>query len=329
MLYPPNNTSLSTSSLQRLPVTFASNDAGVLMLGVALYSLLSSAESGTHYVIYILDDEISPANRAKLHALQDTHDCEVHFLPVHERLRELGCKEHRDWPATMYARLFLPTLLPSEQRVLYLDIDVLVMRDLGELLHARLGGALLGAVYEGLYTKFSAHWRRIGVPEGYGYFNSGVLLMDLEAMRAEQTEAALQSYLSTHASLLMFPDQDVFNAVLYHRVLALHPRWNWNAHQTRFLLRKRKLIWGNMGPLAAQEAAGWPAIIHFPGKNKPIFKRSYGYYDALYCRIWQQSPWKDVPRSGKAGLGSAMKRCLYRVADALIRRKISRLVSEK
>lgn len=296
------------------------------MLGVALYSLLISSAPEARYVVYILEHHITDANKEKIRALQQDFPCEIHFISIHEHLVKYVSEEvdRFIWPTTMFGRFFLPSLLSEEDKALYLDIDTLIMHDLGELYNQPLDGAVMGAVYEGANVAgFAAHLRELGIPASRGYFNSGVLLMDLRMMREEGVEAKLLEYLQEHTHLLRFPDQDVLNAVLFERVKPMHPKWNWPPHHTRLLSRHPYPSWGNMGEEVARKAACNPSIIHFIGKDKPVYRCST-FYNELYRSIWRRSPWGDRPVTGKRWLHAFFKtlRCLPN--DMAVRRILRR-----
>jgi lipopolysaccharide biosynthesis glycosyltransferase len=192
--------------------------------------------------------------------------------------------------ATWY-RIFLADLLPTVSRVLFLDADVVVRRSLTPLWETPLRGARLAAVT----NVFEPHHR--GRPEALGltgknvYFNAGVLLMDLDAMRADDATRALREYAVAHADQLAWRDQDTLNVVLGHRRMALHPRWNvmnifghedWSAEV--------------FGRAALEEALSEPAIRHFegPGDNKP-WHRGCGFADRdAYWAHRRQTPWPRV-----------------------------------
>ncbi len=71
-------------------------------------------------------------------------------------------------------------------------------------------------VFPPAYTERAAE---LGLPDRDAYFNAGVLLMNLELMRADRASAALLDYGVAHASELVLRDQDALNVVLGPRRL--------------------------------------------------------------------------------------------------------------
>jgi hypothetical protein len=120
------------------------------------------------------------------------------------------------------------------------------------------------------------------------YFNSGVLLIDLEAWRDAEIGRALLELGHQRAAELEWADQDGLNLLLADRRLELHPRWN-----------AMNSLWAVPGadatyaPDAAEEARRRPAIRHFegPDHNKPWHRRPDIPSADLYHGHRAQTPW--------------------------------------
>ena len=116
------------------------------------------------------------------------------------------------WTYMTLMRLALPELLPKEHRALWLDVDTIVTDDIGDLFDEDLGGCCIGAVRE-------PPWSR----PGRVYYNAGVLLMDLDAMRGDVFMRLIQRINTVRMD---FKDQDAINDVLGGRIHDLSPIWN-------------------------------------------------------------------------------------------------------
>lgn len=311
-------------------VVFASDARGAIQLGVALYSLLATAGGKTKYHVYVLDDGIAADDKAKMEALHGEFDFELSFVPLSETLVKYSAREYSSWPAAALGRLFVSSLLPSsEPMALYCDIDILFTRDLMPL-KMDMGDSLLGAVYERPSAGDAERLKKLGMPPGSAYFNSGVLLMNLEGMREEGAEEALVDFFRKNGDRISYPDQDVLNAVLGSRTFRLAPEWNWVDSQSRKFRRGKRADgawWGGMGYEAALKAALDPAIIHFTGQPKPVYP-NHRFNRRLYESFLNQSPWKDSRPPGKAGMKQWFKRLLYVPLDAAAKRRILREARE-
>ncbi len=146
---------------------------------------------------------------------------------------------HSRISAVSYARLFPLLLAPcGATRLLYLDCDVLVRRNLTELFYADLAGLPVGAVRDAWTKAVSEsgsgirHWDALGLRPDTPYFNAGVLVMDLGAWERDGVDTAIAHYLERQQGSLELADQEILNAVLAGRIKDLDGRWNvvakWN-----------------------------------------------------------------------------------------------------
>ena len=235
--------------------------------------------------------------RAGTRALRDMVERRGASLTLHE-LDERRTRDLPGWeyiPAEMWFRVFLGELLPEVERVLYLDCDTIVVDSLAPLAELGLGNAYVAAVRNLFLPGHADRPARIGLPPDQPYFNSGVLLLNLDAMRRDDCQTELLELARCGKGRLLFPDQDALNIVLGRRLIELHPRWN---VMNSFLV----FPWAREGAWATliEEAASRPAIRHYegPGLSKP-WHFLYSYPDReAYFDHRAQTPWPHVRREG-------------------------------
>jgi lipopolysaccharide biosynthesis glycosyltransferase len=177
-----------------------------------------------------------------------------------------GLPEDEQFTPAMWYRIFLPELLPGVERVLYLDADTIVADSLDPLWRTDLGDNYLAAVTNVFQRNHLQRPAELGLAGPEVYFNSGVLLMNLDLMLRDDCGGALRDYARAHAGELEWPDQDALNVVLGSRRLPLHPRWN--LMNSMFAFRSARRVFGRT---ALREARHSPGIRHFegPAENKP------------------------------------------------------------
>lgn len=192
-------------------------------------------------------------------------------------------------------RTLLPELLPDVKRVLYLDADTLIMQPLDTLWSMDLNSNIVGAVTNPLYPFMDTGFmRNLGLESDCDYFNSGVLLMDLERWRAQGLTQELHEFVAAHGAAQQWPDQNALNAVLRGRWLSLAPKWN--AQNVYFDLKPAQLP---CTPEQIRQARKQPSIVHFVAPYKPwdyLCKHPYrkSYFEHLAATPWHNS----VPISG-------------------------------
>jgi lipopolysaccharide biosynthesis glycosyltransferase len=197
--------------------------------------------------------------------------------------------------AAMWYRILLPELLGSQARVLYLDVDTLVLDLLEPLWETDLTEGYLAAVSNVFQPNHIHRPKNLGLPPGQAYFNSGVLLMNLELMRADDCIAQLRECARSRAEDLEWPDQDALNLVLGARRVPLHPRWN---SMNSLAFPSSAEVYG---PRAVEEARERPAIRHFegPALNKPWHYLYTGEDGEQYLEHRRLTPWPDFSPEGR------------------------------
>jgi len=179
--------------------------------------------------------------------------------------------------AAAMGRLIIPRKLSG--RVLYLDGDVRVVSDLSPLFRIDMQGQPIAAVRDYVVSK----WLANGIKEGHRnearlaelrdsmgggpaseYFNSGVLLMNIDDIIAETTLAEGMMDLE-RASKCSWGDQDHLNNVFAGRARLLDPAYNSSWSRTS---EQRKFIM-KLDPLPYEIEDIPNAIVHFHGPKKP------------------------------------------------------------
>ena len=184
----------------------------------------------------------------------------------------------RQYPKEMYYRLLASHLLPGDlKRVLYLDPDILVINPIRPLWEMDLQGNLFAAAAHTGKTELANNINQLRLGTENAYFNSGVLLMDLEAGRREIIPQEIFRYVEQHRRELILPDQDILNG-LYGSELYPVEESLWNYDARRF---DRYQI-SSQGEMDMDWVMDHTAVLHFCGKRKP-WNRSYqGRFAALY-----------------------------------------------
>ena len=171
----------------------------------------------------------------------------------------------KQYPREMYYRLLAPCFLPQKlHQILYLDPDILVINSLRPLWETDMKGRLFAAAAHTGKTNLANNINQVRLGTTNKYFNSGVLLINLDQGRKEILPEEIFRYAGEHAKELLLPDQDILNAVFGSRTLELDDYlWNYDARNySTYLLRSGGVcdmdwVMGNTG------------ILHFCGKTKP------------------------------------------------------------
>lgn len=272
-----------------IQIALATDGRYVPWVATALRSVLDRHQSGD-VTVHVLHERSVDVDRLKGFVEDSGGSLVAHPLPD-DRLSELPAINR--FGRIVWARFLLPELLAELDRVLYVDADTFVVSSLKPLWDRDLSTASLAAVPNVVEPAMRPHVRALGRAYPGGFFNSGVLLMDLESMRREGIWRSLLRLIFERGDELVWPDQDALNILFADRWLSLHPRWNAMNSLWTWPVWSRELF----GERLLREAKADPAILHFEG---PILNKPWHYLcphpaAADYRETLSRTPWAGVP----------------------------------
>ena len=264
---------LATRSLA--PIVCAIDDRYATPLGVLMRSLAAvHADAVAELRMLVVYQQLSEGNRSALVRLGNELGLAVQLVAAG---RAAARGPVSGWVSeAVYLRLQLADLLKTDGVVLYLDADVLAVGDLRPLLRQPLHGAVLAAVRDPQNPLVGGGfalpgWRRIGVPAGREYFNSGVMLLDLGRCRRSGLFDRAARFLADFPDEVLLWDQDALNVAAEDRWLRLERRWNTFVlsplvDQPGFIHTDAEPVMPLTQLLDDEHTA---ALLHFAGSDKP------------------------------------------------------------
>lgn len=206
----------------RVPIVFATNDKYVPHCRVALCSLLDHAAAENEYVVYIFHSGLSEASLTALRAFA-RENASVRPIDVSAYVGE-EMYEQAWYTREIHYRLIAADALPQEDKILYLDCDIVVLEDVAHLYAVDLDDNLIGSLpfeAEAARRMSAALSLEVG-----SIFNSGVMLFNLAQWRKADVFGQCVEVLRRFRGTLIHPDQDALAIVCGHRSTKIHPRWN-------------------------------------------------------------------------------------------------------
>lgn len=275
-----------------LVIACASDHRYALPLAVMLRSLLAHLAPGSQVEIYVVDDGISLADKAKV--LASLTDCVTLHWVEPSRSALSGLPTWGRMPTTTYQKLTLGEWLPAHaEKVLWLDCDLLVLDDIMPLWETELGQRHVLAVPDQRVPLVSSRcgvtaYRELGLAAEAPYFNAGVLLIDLRRWRKDDVAGRAMDYLYTYRDRVFFWDQEALNAVLAGKWGQLNDGWNRNP-TIDHLIR-------SYGPwpvdVADPRRLNEIRIAHFSGNLKPWNCDGSSRHHRLYFQYLDQTAWR-------------------------------------
>ena len=233
-----------------------------------------------------------------------------------------GLKPTEKLPIETYFRIVAIDLLPEElDRILYLDVDMIIKKPLDDLYWTDFEGkaaVVCQDIYGYIYGASQESERRLGLSRCNRYFNAGVMLLNLLVFREQQLAKKTLDYIYTHESALKWEDQDALNVMLEGNV-KFAPWHLYDCVPALMICRREDIAAGIIRPtyrdeiaevnenpekfldmtLAIYDAAH---IIHYLGETKPNRENraSAGCYD-IFDQAFLEAKYKFMPEKKPMG----------------------------
>lgn len=263
-------------------VILASDNNYSQHLCVTMVSILQNTAAKEAVRFYVLSDNISAANKAKITETVRTLGAGIMFIDVNDTVfSNVYVSGHIS--RTAYFRLMIDELVPEEiDKIIYLDVDLLVFKDIKELWCCDLQGMPVAAVNDyGIVSSSRLRKQKnkvIGLQDGKPYFNSGVLVLDVKQWREKKYGKMVVDLVQKQK----FPhhDQDALNKIFMDKWVELPLEWNVIPPVSNLFM---KILLNNKLREKAVNARCDPAILHFAGRYKPWeFVKTVGFNDKYY-----------------------------------------------
>lgn len=208
------------------------------MLAALLKSVETNHISGEPLEVWIVDDGISKRNKLKLESSLDPDMITLFWIKSKAAIpRDMELPLDRNsYPLNIFMRIFIPYFVPQNyQKVLYMDVDMILTRDISELWKTDISHHIIAAVTDStaVYIKNNVkNYRELNLPGDAKYFNSGLLLINTQKWRDEDLSRKVIHTVNANRKHTEFSDQYGLNVNLVNKWLELNPLWNYYANGT-------------------------------------------------------------------------------------------------
>ncbi len=270
--------------METIHIVAVSNDDFAKHTAVMLNSLLVNKVSKNAIKIYIIG-LLSDENQTRLNKSVEKYGIKINFLSIDQSLfKDFKIRNHLK--VEVYYRLLIPGLLSKEvDKAIYLDSDLIVKEDITKLWDINIENYYLAAVKVNLNSSLKKTCQALSIPPSAGYFNGGVMVLNLEKWREDNISNLVIDYLKVNHLKLRWLEQDALNALLYNTYLKLDPKWNLTTNMSIKLRKDR-------GKYKRTQKQTPPAIIHFTGPSKPWNKGHHlqnEYFNYLKITLWDDN----------------------------------------
>ena len=267
----------------------------IMPCGVMMCSVCESNKQSRFCFHLIIDESVTASSKSQLTAIASNYKADIvfHVFNSETILRELGNENisfANNISLPTYYRLFVESVLPSDiDRILYLDCDIVVRGNIDVLFAISMKDYAVACVPD-ISEGISEFYDRLGYSMEQGYFNAGVLLINLEYWRNHNLKKDFIDFYRNNTHKVLQHDQDILNFVCKDNKIVLPIKYN--AQDGFFLNRcyfdRTKYV------EQLKEAERDPIIIHYTG-IKPWEKLCENPFKGVFFYYLNKTEWEGIP----------------------------------
>lgn len=295
--------SMATDKMGKgIQVVYACDNNFAMLAGISIASLLENSREDMPLSVYVLCCDVSEENGARIRAVAEKFDRKLELIDATIPIQNLTSQYNidvRQWSLAAYARLLATDLLPDVDRILYFDCDTLIMDDVEQLWNTELKEASCAAAVEQISF---LQKKIVGLTKEESYFNSGVMLIELNKWREKGYASKFAESLRRHNGRLPYADQGCINEVCHGDIATLPAKYNVHTLLYNFSYEDAAIYRGDAGAYSKEEieeAKKNPSIIHFTSSflsRRPWVEGGEHPYAGEWERVRAGTPWADAPK---------------------------------
>lgn len=237
-----------------------------------MFRSLAKTNPDGHFDIYVAYSSLTEEDFIRMESSLRGTDAVIHRVLVDDGVFA-GAPVLSRLSKETYYRLLIGDILPeSVDRLLYLDPDITINRDLTEFYNLDMQGKTVAAGTHLFGFMEKINLSRLGMKKTSRYINAGVLLIDLDTWRKSVTLEQIFRFITENIKKLFLADQDVINVMFENKMLYIDERL-YNLDEKTFSTYTKKSAGKKRIDLEWVRKNSF--IIHFNGKHKPWREKNY------------------------------------------------------
>lgn len=267
------------------------NDKFAVHAAAVISSSLLNSDLNSFYRFHIVMDPSDPVtgeSMEKLASMKYIRDYSIDFTPFSENILNQSLTDKKikfsdNWPRLVMYRLYFDQIFPNLDSILYLDADIVVLRDLNSFKKIDMNEYIAASAIDTSFTycadKINEKCNRNMASL---YKNSGVIFFNLKNMREKFSKDMILEALQSSKCKFVLPDQDLLNIAFNNYIYPLPMRWNFLTYFDKKSLYCSYFILHYAGPKPwiSDKEKLWQTN---PGKIRDIEKH--------YWRYREITPW--------------------------------------
>lgn len=264
---------IDNPKLNYIHISFSVNDQYTSLAYVSMISILTNKELYTYISFYmIIPNNFSKKNIDFLNSLYNQFDLfNITFIKMDDRYKKAYISRHITQES--YYRFSLGELLPNLNKIIYLDSDTIVFKDLTKFYNLNFNGKIILGQVTGNNKSKQNHIYHI---------NCGILLLNLKGMRKINIEKKVINIINKGFKSY-YHDQSLLNNYFYKYIGIYPPEFHTRTFKNYLRVKNWNYKSGNIYDNDYLYFAWkYPTIRHYLGRSKYKNNNFIKYYDWWY-----------------------------------------------
>lgn len=260
-----------------IPVAFATDTNYIVPTIVAVKSLIDHCSNSLNYILYLLTEEELNKRTLKIFRslIKEKHNIKIVYLTVGKLIENVQLCTNgptKGISKVTYYRFLLPELITGFDKVLYLDTDIIIRKDISSIFVTNIDEYYVAGVHDIVgYQIEEERCKELNINSLDSYVNAGVLLLNLKKIREDKKNIELLKVAKERS--FPYNDQDIINSILFGHIKTLP----YNCNVIVDYLKSQSFY--EALRIDYHEVTNNPIIIHYAGKSKPWYSRKNLYAD--------------------------------------------------
>ncbi|WP_222538031.1 glycosyltransferase family 8 protein [Pedobacter polysacchareus] len=218
---------------KKISIILACDNHYVVLLAALLKSIEMNHHTEESIDVYLVDDQISKLSKQKLMASLTLDKMNIIWLKMEEIIPEDVTLPlvNNTYPLNTYIRLLIPYFIPKEvNRIIFLDVDMIMLDDISNLWKIDIGDKVIGAVNDGPDVKTIAegieNYSELGLDPNQKYFNAGMQVINIDKWRALDITQKTFDAINNNKKYAGLGDQYGLNIALIGNWHEIDGKWN-------------------------------------------------------------------------------------------------------
>lgn len=278
-----NITTNNTNSISESPpspinyinVAYSLDNDYHYIVHVSMKSVMLSQNNNTFINFYILTSNMNEKQKEIIDKIGLQHkNCKIEYLDMGNKFKDLNVPgdTYAVWSTAIFYRLLLQYLLPNEKKILYLDGDTLIYKDLTKIYNYNITDKYYVGMLEYKVFTYAKYFKgKFG-----NYINTGVMLCNLEELRKGNITEKFVEFYKKNNQTIRFPVNDGLNIVSHEKNDYFDPEYvviGFCNEKSAYDYYEKALI--KLNQTAVRDAYKDPYIYHL---------------------IYYAKPWRNVPK---------------------------------